>query len=166
MKPHRIGLSLTRQLLITVNVVYTILLLGLLISLVFFLRDFSHSTESNSIPLWIVLIGSFISAGLGSGIYYIRKLYKMCINGDLSISKSIGSTELGTALYFLTRPLFSCAFAFLAVISLKIENQFVSPTGAILGTNFMYICLFIAFLSGFSAGKVITILEQRGAPFK
>lgn len=157
-------LSLTKMQLISLFTFYIILLIGSLFEVMRVLREFIDVTTGSSVPIWIVLYGSFLSAVIGSGVYYTRKLYKLCIRRDLEMPPSSGSKEWGCAIYFLTRPLFSCAFALLIVLSLHMENQFVSTSRGINSTNFIYVAMFVSFLSGFSAGKVISILEKKGAP--
>ena len=158
------GLSLTRKQLIVLLAFYCVVILGSLISAVMLLRQFVDTAEATVAPLWVCVVGSFLSAALGSSVFYMRKLYKLCISDELSIPQCAGTREWGTMLYFVTRPLFACAFAFLLVISLKAENHFVSPSGSIESTNFIYISMFVSFLAGFSAGKMITFLERKGVP--
>lgn len=157
-------LSLTKRLLISLFFYYTLLLLVSLVGLILFFRLIDPNNDGSSAPIWLCIVGSFLSAILGNVIYYIRKLYKMCIRGELDISTSCREREIGTSIYFFSRPLFSCAFAFLLVMSLRAENQFVSPSGTIDNKNFIYVCMFVSFLSGFSAGKVLSVLEKKGSP--
>ena len=163
-QPNITKLSLTKGLVSALFAYYGILLLSSLQGVLFFFRWLAQAGAEGSASMWATLAGSFLSAVLGSAVYYGRKLYKSCIRGDFDLTDSLTRKELGAAAYFVSRPMFSCAFAFLAVVSLKAENQFVSPGGVIQTQNFMYVCMFVSFLSGFSAGKVIAALEKKGAP--
>jgi hypothetical protein len=146
-------LVLTKPLLVSLFIYYSIVMIGTLIGLLFFFRMKVVSITTEAIPLWICLGGSFLSAGLGSSVYYIRKLYKHCIRDEFVFSPHITPKEIGAAAYFFARPLFACSFAFLLIMGLKAENEFVSPSGSVNPTNFLYVCLLISFFCGFGAGK-------------
>lgn len=138
--------------------------MGALIGLLLIFRDQqTQGATASTWPTWLVLLSSFLSAILGSSVFYIRKLYKLGFRQE-PLAAATAVRDFAAIAYFLSRPLFSCAFAFLVVISLRAENQFVSPGGDVDEANFAYVSMFLSFLCGFAAGKVITTLERKGSP--
>jgi len=156
-------LAITRPFLWALFIYYAMMAIGTLVGLLFFFHHLPNPA-AGSFPIWPSILGSFLSSALGSSVYCLRKVYKHCIRDEFEFSQAISPREIGTAAYFFSRPLFACAFAFLVVISLKAENKFVSPSGVIDAQNFLYVSMFVAFLSGFGAGKVLTQLERKGVP--
>lgn len=158
------ALSLTKASIAILFVYYGVLLIAALVGILVFFAGSDNLLANSESLIWTSLIGSFLSAIAGSCIYYVRKLYRHCIRDEIAISETFTTAVAGTAAYFAFRPVFSCAFAFLVVMSLRLENKFVSPGGEIDEGNFVYVCMFVAFLAGFGAGRVLTALERKGVP--
>lgn len=79
--------------------------------------NFLHTTSITK----IAIIGGLSSALIGNTIFYIRKLYKFCINDRFEPPNGERErfNQLGISLYFLARPLFAIAFSSLIHIILK-----------------------------------------------
>ena len=155
---------LTKKALTATYIYLFLLLLSSLISIYFFLKTLSASNEI--VPLHLCLLGSILCAISGCSIYYTRKLYKDSMSGQLEIISDIDVKVVSTIAYYFFRPFFSAAFAVFIVLILKAENKFVSPSGDIDSYNFSFVSMTISFMCGFSSGKFIQLLEQKGIPIK
>jgi len=114
--------------------------------------------------LSLAIAGSVGMSCLGSSIFYIRKLYKSCIRGDLAIS---GSSEwylarLGTVIYYVARPLFATGFSLLVVIGLLSGFTLASRQVVELNKTFVYMTMFLSFYVGFLTGRFVKNLENSG----
>lgn len=125
--------------------------------------SFYNSTIKVS-PFLLAVIGSIGMALNGSSIFYIRKLYKLCFVEPIGEDKLHGNYKenLGSVVYFLTRPIFSIGFSILIVIGLKTGLMISSEAGANIANGFVYECMFISFFVGFLAGNFIKNLEHYG----
>jgi hypothetical protein len=100
---------------------------------------------------------------LGCSIYYIRKLYKSCINLDIQspITDEDKIRENGVLFYFLLRPIFSIGFGVLLFLTFKIGLNSVIQQYS-LGDGFVYACMFFSFFIGYNAGDVVDHFEVIG----
>ena len=107
---------------------------------------------------------------VGSSIYYVRKLYKASINdtytftgeGSSSVPKNVGLQRVGTLAFFIFRPVFGVAFA---VVVYSLWRLSLSASGGHdikLTEGFMYTTVSLGFISGFLAGRLLTMLEGYG----
>lgn len=157
----RTGLQLTKSLLVTL---YVFLVLVLVVSL-FITTGVLYRTISclPSLSVLDALIGSFSSAGMGSSIYYLRKLYKDSLSERLKLVDVLDEKSLGYFMYILLRPLFSLTFALVLFVGLIMENDFISKGTNLNLSNFIYVVLLASFFVGFGSGKVISSLEKKKA---
>ena len=114
----------------------------------------------------LALCGSISMGLLGSTTFYIRKLYKSCINiySKKAVNKDCLNSFIliGTVFYYITRPLFSVGFAILVVIGF-LSGLFILTTKKIeLGQGLIYISMVLSYFTGFLAGQFIKKLESRG----
>lgn len=111
----------------------------------------------------VSIIGCIIFPLLGSSIFYIRKLYKACINLDIvePNGNEDNIRQSGIIFYFILRPIFSVALGLLLFLSFKIgvSAMVKSPE---LNDGFVYSCMFFSFFIGYSSGDVIDKLEKVG----
>lgn len=114
----------------------------------------------------IALIGSLATSGIGSSIYYIRKLYKACIQ-KIILSPTAQDSDtlqhLGTKFYFVIRPVFSFGFAILLVTGINIGVFAVSNDPPDFSNGFTKVCMFMSFFAGFSGGHFLRLLEKKGS---
>lgn len=128
----------------------------------------NHSVDSPD-PGTAVIYCACMSL-VGTSIYYTRKLYKALINDDytftsdfpLEISTEIRLKRIGTLAFFVFRPLFGVAFSVLVYVLWRLSlsasgAEEVKPT-----TGFFFTTLSLGFVSGFLAGRLLTMLEGYG----
>ena len=109
------------------------------------------------------LIGSPGMACIGSSIFYIRKIYKSCIQQKFIIDEvdNYRILRFGTMIYYLARPLFAIGFSILIVIGIKSGSMLTSKSTIILDDGFLYLTMFFSFFVGFSTGQFIKSLEAK-----
>lgn len=111
----------------------------------------------------ITLFCSIIFSLMGGSLYYIRKLYKACINLDVvnPIDENDNIRETGVFLYFFLRPIFSIVLSIIFFVSMMnlMMNFVESPK---ISSNFPYTIMFLTFFVGYSAGNVIDKFEKMG----
>ena len=107
----------------------------------------------------------------GTGIFYSRKLYKALINNAYTFSNlsedasqiDLQLRRLGTISYFVIRPIFGVAFS-VVVYSVWRLSLFASGAQDVRVTEgFLYTTIALGFISGFLAGRLLTMLEGYGA---
>lgn len=102
----------------------------------------------------------------GSAIFYIRKLYRACINDTYTFADP-GSVpdrikRIGTMAFFLCRPLFGAGFAVIIYSLWRLSILATESATAEPGPGFIYFAVALGFLSGFLAGRVMAKLEGHG----
>jgi len=150
----------------------SLLFIGIIITICALLYD-SIVLPINVSFTMVSLLGGIGTALIGSTIFYLRKLYKSCINNEMSnpISDEDKIRELGINAYYYLRPLFAIAFSILIHIALKSSVQIITVKETRLDDGFIYITMFVSFFAGFAAGDLITYIESNGfkwasKPFK
>lgn len=126
-----------------------------------FAFSFVWASRPDSPITFLSVLGAASSSLVGCTVFYIRKLYKACINEVIVETSKSRLQSLGTALYFIFRPVFSVAFSLLVVLLLKLSVSFVDVTEANLNKNFVLLSLLLGFFAGFGSGDVLTFLETR-----
>lgn len=138
---------------------FAVFICGTIAAIIFMLPNL---IEAESITYFSRAIFASIGISLtGSSIYYIRKLYKSCINEEIEDKADKILSKLGSAIYYFARPLFSVGFALIIVIAIKSGHALVSTSNDLDSEAFLYTCMFFAFFSGFAAGRFIKYLEGR-----
>ena len=143
----------------------TILILSLLwmtFSIIYH-YEMSENGFSNMVGVFMF---AFPGGVLGSSIYYIRKLYKSCIQKLVVDNPTDTSTEtkirkIGAKVYFYIRPLVSGVLAILASIALITGFFFINNQPSINNEKFFLFVVLISFYIGFSNGKIIFKMEQQ-----
>jgi hypothetical protein len=109
------------------------------------------------------LLSAIAFSVVGNSVFYVRKLYKACINLDISHPENTLDEirQLGVVMYFLLRPLFSVVFAILMLIIFKAGISFMTTNGE-LSEGFIFTCMFFGFFVGYSAGDIVDVLETTG----
>ena len=138
-----------------------LLILGLVLSILALLHE--SLLNEYSITFRAILGGIGFSL-IGSTIFYLRKLYKSCINLDISppLNKDDISRKIGVIFYFILRPIFSVSFSILIILLLKVSVTIVTIKEPVLDVGFIYLTLFLSFFSGFSSGKFLSQLDNKG----
>ncbi|MGC4103799.1 hypothetical protein [Ferruginibacter sp.] len=109
------------------------------------------------------ILGCIVFPLFGSSLFYIRKLYKACINLDLiePVTNEDRIRQDGIIFYFVLRPIFSIGFGLLLFLSFKIGVSAMAKS-AELNDGFIYSCMFFSFFIGYSSGDVIDKFEKVG----
>lgn len=151
-------LFISKAILVVLFTYYVGLFVGSL-GVFFFLVALNYHL---SLDLFPILVFSLLSSLLGTSLYYLRKLYKDCLTPNKILTDS-GSFQqkLATAIYFFSRPLFSSGLTILLIISIKAGVDFITiPESALDPHRFIYFCIFVSFVSGFTVGKGISKIES------
>ena len=159
-------ITLSSYAIIRLFIYYLIILIACLSISVLIFIYYSKINAVISDEFTIALIGSLATSGIGSSIYYIRKLYKACIQKTILSPTAEGSDalqHLGTKFYFVIRPVFSFGFAILLVIGIHLGVFAVSNDTPDLSNGFTKVCMFMSFFAGFSSGHFIKLLEKKGS---
>jgi hypothetical protein len=159
--PSKRQLYLTNKWITALFVYYFLVIaIGLLLAIVALVPSTVFKSQLSIFSLG--LIGSAGMAANGSGIFYMRKLYKLCFAESLTISDSTAdyAKRLGTIIYFIARPLFSVGFAVLVVIGIRAGFFLTIEGPAKLTDGFLYATMFSSFFVGFLSGRFIKQLEK------
>ena len=104
-------------------------------------------------------------SGFGAAAYYIRKLYKNCIQAKVLIPSKEHSDilkKIGSFVYFSLRPIFALGFSLLVIVGLNAGKITIVGKAVPLNNGFIFISMFLSFFVGFSSGKLIKALEKKG----
>jgi hypothetical protein len=104
-----------------------------------------------------------ISSLAGATIFYIRKLYKACINLDIvePLSPEDRIRQVGVFFYFFLRPAFSIVLSLVTIILIKSGIVLLTENSNI-KSEFLLFSSVISFFVGFSCGDYIDKLEVFG----
>ena len=154
-------LYLTNTWVLSLFIYYLLVFIaGICLSIIALLPDLAGIEKSDITK--VALIGSIGMACIGSSIFYIRKLYKLCFKEHVTIEKDTYLKRVGTIVYFLARPIFSLGFSILVVIGLQSGFMLTSNKPLDLNNGFVYITMFASFFVGFLSGRFIKQLESSG----
>lgn len=98
---------------------------------------------------------SLSTSGMLSGVQYIKRLYKACIN-DLIDTQNNNIRRIGFVMYFLFRPIFAMVFAVVAIIGI-LSGMFIVTGNLdyIINEKLMYLSTFVSCIIGYSIGEVM-----------
>ena len=100
---------------------------------------------------------------LGAIVYYIRKLYKSCIQNlieDISDDAAL-FRKIGAKMYFYIRPIISAILAILVDMGIIAGFYFIINQPEINNNKFFLFIVLISFFIGFSNGKIIINMEKQ-----
>jgi len=154
---------LSKRTVIFILVYYVLLFfIGLLLTLVALLSFLPEILKLSKYEMAVT--GSIGMSLIGSSIYYIRKIYKLCIGGTMEASAddSMSLKQLGLSVYFYMRPLFAIGFSILLVVGLNAGILSVHEPPQDLSIGFVHVSIFLSFFAGFLAGDLLDLLERFG----
>ena len=155
--------KLSHRSILVLFVFYTFyIIVGLAFSVSAALHEYTFLHEY---PILIkALIGSFGITLVGSAIFYSRKLYKHSIKSEISVPLSDVDKvkQTGIFMYFFLRPIFALCFSFLIILGFKVSIIIISVKDETLNPGFIYLSMFLSFFAGFSAGDLLSSLEEFG----
>lgn len=154
-------INLTRLELKRIFVYYIVLFFIALVTMILFIRRFTL-TEVDEVQIFETTLFSFVSGLLGATFYYIRKLYKSCIQSLISTeNSSIKSTEaLGAKIYFYFRPIMGAVLSTLVILGFYGGFFVLLDQPAINSDKFYLFVALLAFGVGFSNGKIIVKMDN------
>lgn len=133
------------------------------VSMFFSGQNLSHFTNLSEeiIPLSQIIVQSFLCGLLGSSFYYIRKLYKSCIQLLVdSESEDCEIASIGVKAYFIGRPIMGAVISVVAILIIYSGLFFLVDSPKIIQDKlFIFISIF-SFVFGFSNGKLIIKLDK------
>ena len=161
MNPKHEWFKLTRGVTIFLFIYYLALLGASTYLLI--LNLYSLKNLADSVLFTDSIFITIVTSILGSTIFYVRKLYKACINLDIQspISYEDKMRQVGVFFYFFLRPIFSAAFTIIVLIILKSGISILSSSKT-LSPEFYYLSIVISFFIGFSCGDLIDKFEELG----
>jgi Na+/melibiose symporter-like transporter len=139
---------------------FILLLVCGMITVIFIMTNVSESRQGN-----IILNTTFISISVAAmlcSVQYLKRLYKACLDGKVRFPEKTESLmHFGNVIYFFLRPIFAMAFVIVAVFALLSGALIVSPTGTstIIDDRFLYLCVVMSSVIGFSIGRVLDGFE-------
>lgn len=142
---------------------YTYLFTLLLISGGALFRSLYEFESSSAAMFHRALLVGLESSVMGAAIFYIRKLYKACINLDILHPQTEEDKirAIGIFFYFFLRPFFAACFSIIGLLLLKSGIELLSESIA-LKKNFYYSAAIGSFVIGYSSGDFIDKLEEIG----
>ena len=136
---------------------YILLFVGSLIAL--FICFFVYMPKQEC-DLHDLLIISVVCGLLGSTIYYIRKLYKSCIQLLVDTSASDAIAAMGAKAYFYFRPFIGATLAIFVTMGVYGGFFFLQEKPEINSQRFMIFVALVSFVVGFANGSLIIRLDK------
>lgn len=117
----------------------------------------------SSNPMLPLVVGGVGMSLIGSGVYYVRKIYKACLSDGLDLSNESATflKRLGTLIYLFARPLFGAGFALLVVVGMKAGIVTIAKGNVETSEGFFFVTMFFCFFAGFAAGRVLDRLDAQ-----
>ena len=107
-------------------------------------------------------IVSLLSSMVFAGVCYSRKLYKALIGERIS-EKGNWDKKAGNIMYFILRPVYAVAFAFLFVVCIFGGVFFVTGgMECIINEKMVYLSTIMSSIIGYSIGRVLDVFEKYG----
>lgn len=140
---------------------YIVLFLISLLAVLLFIRYF-ELIEKDKIGIFCIVLFSFSCGILGGTFYYIRKLYKSCIQSLVNdIAETSTSIEsIGAKVYFYFRPIMGAVLSIFITLGVYAGVFVLLDQPAINSDKFYIFVGILAFISGFSNGKLIVKLDN------
>lgn len=134
---------------------------------VLFHYEFSKNGFSNVVGIFMF---AFPSGALGGVMYYIRKLYKSCIQNIIveTIEPSKNNTyirKIGAKMYFYVRPIFSAILASLVNMGIIAGFYIINNNPSINNEKFFLFIIVLSFYIGFCNGKIFVKMDKQGESF-
>lgn len=153
-------IKLTKKELTILFVYYFILFLISLILSIFMFYKYG-ATNDDEIKMGVLLLTSGSCGLLGSTFYYIRKLYKSCIQNLIDGQYDpAGIASIGAKVYFYFRPVMGAVLATLLIIGVYSGFFVLQDHPSLIAKKFYVFAGLLSFLFGFSNGKIIVKLDN------
>lgn len=159
-KSKDIKYSLNKTDIIFLFIYYSVIsIVGLVLTVIVFCSITSNKPGSEKLLIYTIITSISVSCILCS-IRYIKRLYQACISQRI-IENDNSIIRLGNIFYFMLRPLFAAVFIFIIIISLLSGITIVtSGLDFVLNARFLYLCVVISSIVGYSIGSVLDKFEK------
>lgn len=137
----------------------------LLVSFLWFIVDllYHYAPNKNGFPIIAgVFLFAFPCGVIGASIYYIRKLYKSCLQDLVVDLPNDDYHKLGAKMYFYIRPVISGILAVLINIGIIGGFYMFLDNMSINDERFFAFVSFMSFYMGYCNGKLILKLDENG----
>ena len=154
-------ITLTRSEVKHIFVYYIVLFLISLVVMIVFIRHFVLA-ESGEIKVIETVLFSLVCGLLGGTFYYIRKLYKSCIQLLFSAEDQNDASikSLGIKVYFYFRPIMGAVLSMLVILGVYGGFFMLLEQPAINSDKFYIFIALLSFATSFSNGKLIVKLDN------
>lgn len=151
----------------SISMVFSFYILILIFSFISLIKITSLAIDD--ISILTTLYGIISTSSLGSSLYYIRKLYKLCLGKNITLlSKGLQKNnqdfileQIGTFIYFITRPIYGISFSCIIFLGLNCGLLSISNNLNELNTATIYFYMFISFFIGFSSGSFLSSMHDK-----
>lgn len=151
--------TLTSKSLFFIIFYYSLyLIVGILTSI--YIMTHLYDLSNNNLMLYTIIISISIS-GMLCSVQYLKRIYKACIENRVNLSVCEQKQILyGNILYFIFRPIYAFVFVILVILVLRSGLIImVSSLDNIMNDRFLYLCVIVSSIIGFSIGKILDSFE-------
>lgn len=154
-------IKLSRAEVKHIFIYYIVLFAASLVAMILFIRYFAL-TEETEIGIICIVLFSLICGILGGTFYYIRKLYKSCIQLLVNVEDKTNNCieSLGAKVYFYFRPIMGAVLSVLIIMGIYGGFFVLLDQPSINSDKFYIFVAILAFLIGFSNGKIIVKIDN------
>ena len=151
--------TLSKKMVVVIYIYYLIIIIaGIIISI-----KIMESVTTETPKLELIkntFIVSLSVSGMLSSVRYVKSLYKACIMERIEASNNTLKC-MGNFAYFIFRPIFSFVFSIIMIFAMLSGLFFISGNlDYILNEKFLYMCVVMSSIIGFSIGKLLDKFEN------
>lgn len=137
---------------------YFIIFFASLISVGIIVYKYFQTSLDN---IGMILLLSFASGLLGSTFYYIRKLYKSCIQLLVDTQEKDDTVaSIGAKAYFYFRPIMGATLSAFIILGVYCGFFFLQDQPTINTDRFLAFSAILSFVVGFSNGNIVVKLDK------
>lgn len=158
-KHEELEYTLSKKLLISLFIYYMLILIGGCFCTIHIGYSLAEQVSQPLLLRKTFYISLSVSSMLCS-VRYIKRLYKACITERIDTQANT-LKRIGNFVYFVSRPFFACVFSVVAIFCV-LSGMFIvaGSLDYILNEKFLYLCVIISAIVGFSVGKVLDKFEE------
>lgn len=161
-KSESLEYTLSKRLVIVLFLFYALILIGGCIVSISVGVSLTKEVERHLLLRKTFFVSLAVSTML-CAVQYTKRLYKACITDRIDTHPDTFK-RIGNMAYFISRPFFACSFSILCVFVLLSGMYIVTGSlDYILNEKFLYLCVVISAIIGFSVGKVMDKFELMSA---
>lgn len=158
-KHEKLRYTLSKKCVYIVSIYYIVLILIGIVASVLIMANMQKVVADN-----ILLYTNYASISVACmlcSVQYLKRIYKACIEERFDSTKSDSwQKNTGNLLYFFLRPIFASVFVIIAETALLSGVIIVTATDFILNERFLYLCVLMSAVIGFTTGRVLDAFEN------